>query len=661
MTTDDHTNSAVRHLRRSVLLRDGAGLSDGQLLRAFVERRDGAAFEALVRRHGPLVWGVCRRLLGHHDAEDAFQAAFLVLARKAASVVPRELLPNWLYGVAHQTALKAKAMRAKRAAREKQVEELPEPAAAGQDHDAWAELQPVLDRELARLPDKYRSAVVLCDLEGLTHKEAAQQLGLPEGTVSSRLSRARALLAKKLARHGITLSAGSLAAALAEGAASAGVPTALVAATTKVAGVVAVRQAVIGAVVSSQVAALSEGVMKAMLLTKLRQVSIVSALLLVLGTAGTGVGLLTRTVLAAGQPGGAGGPQAQAAAPAKPPPPAQKLEKVTSIDKPIDGGLLKDLLDALSDKYELKIVVDEDAFRKAGNDHVSEKPIMLPSMPGVPLALVLELVTEQVGGTVKVNKDRFVIVPGRRDVVSVLGPAGERLKKLLAQDALLAFEKSYLSDLIGFFSDKYGLTVVVDVWAFSKADPATDLFNRRWTLPERTQPLQKWLEQIAKEINGEVIPRDNVVLIVPRKKAEPAGRPGLGSGAPAGQPPAEQQTGASSRVRELQKQRLAVLRELADIMKVRQRAGNVTAADVLTAERDVITAELELCATDKERVEVLERAVALEKQLEDLLAQQFRMGAGTVSPADILRVKAQRLRVEIDLEKAKARLAAPGK
>src|SRR5262249_40586707 len=158
---------------------------------------------------------------------------------------------------------KAKAMRAKRAAREKQVEELPEPAATGRDDGDWAELQPVLDRELARLPDKYRSAVVLCDLEGLTRKEAAQQLGLPGGTVSSRLSRARALLAKKLARHGISLSAGSLAAALAEGGASAGVPAALIAATTKVAGVVAARQAVVGAVVSTQVAVLSEGVMKA--------------------------------------------------------------------------------------------------------------------------------------------------------------------------------------------------------------------------------------------------------------------------------------------------------------------------------------------------------------------------------------------------------------
>ena len=114
-------------------------------------------------------------------------------------------------------------------------------------------------------------------------------------------------------------------------------------------------------------------------------------------------------------------------------------------------------------------------------------------------------------------------------------------------------------------------------------------------------------------------------------------------------------------MRELQKQRLAVLREIADMVKVRQEAGNATPMDVLTAERDVITAELELCASDKERVEVLERAVALEKQLEDLIAQQYRAGVGPGSPAEVLRVKARRLQVEIDLEKAKARLAAPAK
>src|SRR5947209_14738276 len=101
------TSKVVQHLRRAMLLRDGAGLTDGELLGCFIEHRDEAAFAALVRRHGPLVWGVCRRLLEHHDAEDAFQAAFLVLARKAASVRPRGAVANWLYGVAHRAALQA--------------------------------------------------------------------------------------------------------------------------------------------------------------------------------------------------------------------------------------------------------------------------------------------------------------------------------------------------------------------------------------------------------------------------------------------------------------------------------------------------------------------------------------------------------------------------
>src|SRR5271168_1870662 len=118
----------IQHLRRAALLRS-VDLTDGQLLECFVGRREKAALEALVRRHGPMVWGVCRRILhNHHDAEDAFQATFLVLVRKAASIVPREMVANWLYGVAHQTALKARATAAKRKVREKQVAEMPEPA-----------------------------------------------------------------------------------------------------------------------------------------------------------------------------------------------------------------------------------------------------------------------------------------------------------------------------------------------------------------------------------------------------------------------------------------------------------------------------------------------------------------------------------------------------
>src|SRR5690348_7166938 len=177
----------LEHVRRAALAPDGAGLTDGKLLDGYVARRDEAAFAALVRRHGPMVLGVCRRVLGSpHDAEDAFQATFLVLVRRAASVVPRELVGNWLYGVAYRTALEARRTAARRQAREKQVNDMPQPAA--ESEQLWHDLQPLLDEELARLPDRYRSAVVLCDLQGRTRKEAAQQLGVPEGTVSGRLT-----------------------------------------------------------------------------------------------------------------------------------------------------------------------------------------------------------------------------------------------------------------------------------------------------------------------------------------------------------------------------------------------------------------------------------------------------------------------------------------
>src|SRR6266849_741420 len=135
----------IEHIRRSVLQREGASLSDGDQLRCFLRGRDGAAFADLVRRHGPMVWGVCRRLLyNHHDAEDAFQATFLVLLRKAASVQPRQMVANWLHGVALRTALKAKAMATKRRQRESQLPVMPEPAVA--EEHTWHDLQPLLDQ-----------------------------------------------------------------------------------------------------------------------------------------------------------------------------------------------------------------------------------------------------------------------------------------------------------------------------------------------------------------------------------------------------------------------------------------------------------------------------------------------------------------------------------
>ena len=170
--------SEVVQYLRSTLLPEGADLTDGQLLECFVSRREPAALEALVRRHGPMVWGVCRRVLrNHHDAEDAFQATFLVLVRKAASVHPRAKVGNWLYGVAHQTALKARATRAKRKERERQVTDMPEPAVA--DQDLWSDLQALLDQEVSRLPEKYRTVIVLCDTGGQDRERGGSATRLP--------------------------------------------------------------------------------------------------------------------------------------------------------------------------------------------------------------------------------------------------------------------------------------------------------------------------------------------------------------------------------------------------------------------------------------------------------------------------------------------------
>jgi RNA polymerase sigma factor (sigma-70 family) len=288
-------NWVIQHLRRAALLREGAERTDGQLLEGFVSRREAAALEVLVQRHAPMVWGVCRRIVqNHHDAEDAFQATFLVLVRKAAAIMPRQMVANWLYGVAHQTALKARATRAKRQARERQVTSMPEPEAV-ERQDLWPALLPLLDEELSRLPDKYRVAIVLCDLEGKTRKEAAEQLGVPDGTLAARLARARTMLAKRLARRGLAVSGGLLAPMLSQQAASAAAPASVMISTIKAVNGVAAGEASAAGLVSAKVVALTEGVLRTMLLTKLK---IATAVLLVLGIAFYGFSSLTYTAAA---------------------------------------------------------------------------------------------------------------------------------------------------------------------------------------------------------------------------------------------------------------------------------------------------------------------------------------------------------------------------
>jgi RNA polymerase sigma factor (sigma-70 family) len=278
----------VGKLRRCCLLQD-LGLSDGQLLASYLGNRDEAAFGALMRRHGPMVWGVCRRLLPNvHDAEDAFQATFLVLVRRAASIEPKDAVGNWLYGVAYRTALDARSLTAKRRAKEGQLRNMARPSPST---DHWSDLKQVLDEELSRLKDGHRMVIVLCDLEGRTKKEAANQLHVPEGTIASRLARGRAMLAKRLARRGITLTAGSLAAAMLESGASAAVPGALMVSTMKAAMLFAAGKAATTGIVSPTVAALLERGVKIMWLSKLQVVGVV---LMVASLAGWMAGTFTQ-------------------------------------------------------------------------------------------------------------------------------------------------------------------------------------------------------------------------------------------------------------------------------------------------------------------------------------------------------------------------------
>lgn len=255
------------HLRGRVFRHDEPLIPDGALLDSFLTRRDEAAFEALLRRHGPMVLGVCQRLLSNEaDAEDAFQATFLVLVRKGASIRPRGMVGNWLYGVARSTALKARAMSNKRAARERHAAAQAKTETAAPAEDRLATL---LDQELALLPAHYRSAIVLCDLEGKTIKEAAQQLGCPQGTVGTQLSRGRALLARRLARHGLPCSAAAVAGLIAEHAPAASVPASLTSTTLQAALLQAAGKTVAG-IVSANAVQLTEGVIKIMFLSKLK-------------------------------------------------------------------------------------------------------------------------------------------------------------------------------------------------------------------------------------------------------------------------------------------------------------------------------------------------------------------------------------------------------
>src|SRR4051812_32658407 len=222
---------------RGACKEDLSSLKDDQLLARFFQEREDAAFAVIVERYGPLVYGVCRRILpDSNDAEDAFQATFLVLVRKGGTLRDPGRVANWLFGVAYRTARKLRAKAAQRTKSERQAGEMPTKSDLAEM--TYEELQAILDEEISQLPEKYSLPLVLCYLEGKTNAQAAAQLGWPEGSMSRRLSRARDLLRSRLAKRGLAMSVALIAAVFARPAAAA-VPGALLAATTRAAALAA--------------------------------------------------------------------------------------------------------------------------------------------------------------------------------------------------------------------------------------------------------------------------------------------------------------------------------------------------------------------------------------------------------------------------------------
>jgi RNA polymerase sigma factor (sigma-70 family) len=324
----------IRSLHKLAQPLESDRLGDDQLLERFVAGRDRAAFELLLWRHGPMVLGVCRRVLSAaHDAEDAFQATWLTFVKKAGSIVHRAAVGSWLYQVAYRVALRARAARMKRGERESLDLDRLAAASAG-DLVETEELGRVLDEEVNRLPARQRAAFVLCCLEGRTGEEAARELGCPPGTVSSRLTRARERLRQRLIRRGLAPAA-ALGGTMAGDAWSSPV-SALLADNTLKATLLLSSGKAAGGALSSQAVTLAEGVLRAMFVTKMK---IAAALILSVGMFAASSVLVHRTLTAA--------PQAkEPPAPPRQPVPKAEAAPPAAAPRQVPKDLLEKQLDA---------------------------------------------------------------------------------------------------------------------------------------------------------------------------------------------------------------------------------------------------------------------------------------------------------------------------
>jgi RNA polymerase sigma factor (sigma-70 family) len=476
--------------------------SDAQLLERFRSRREEQAFVALVRRHGPLVLGVCRRVLrDDHESEDAFQATFLALARQAGSICRGESLSSWLYGVALRVALRLRAELARRSRHER--------TAAAQkangtltDAEAFpADLRLVLDEELARLPPRYRRVLVLCYLQGRTHLEAARELGYPAGSMSRHLARARELLRGRLVRRGVAPSAALLGAELTSLTSRAALTSALVNGTIRTCAMFAIYPGASTAI-PAKVLALADGALKSMFIANLK---IAAAVLIAFCALGTGAGVLWHQATPAGTLNDDQAPLAadqtqsreqQAPLPkakpaqkppapkldAEPPPPADVasmwesrlaglrgiLDKCVTVEF-LDAPLV-DAMSFLQERYGPPIVFDREAFKdEAELKELRKSIVQTEKLSGIELRAVLRQLLCQAQADYRLRDTGVFIFP-MEYVTS---------GRLLQQPVMVSFQQTPLDRALARVAAQSGVSIVLDARAARDAKVAitADLDN----------------------------------------------------------------------------------------------------------------------------------------------------------------------------------------
>ena len=376
-------NALLQHLLRSVAPASPGEVSDAQLLDRFVLQRDEAAFELLLWRHGPMVLGLCQRLLHHEqDVEDAFQATFLVLVRKARSISKRQALASWLYKVAYRIACRARPRVPVHSPRsqaelgnEPRLDDWPAPEAP--DDVSRRDLRALLDEEVARLPETYRRAIVLSYLQGKTNEEAARLLGWPKGTVATRLTRARERLRLRLERRGLAVTSVALASALTDKALAGVMPAELVRGALTGALAYAAGSATAATILSAKTVALTEGVLRIMWYSKMK---VLASVLLAVTLTSAGIGLAVRQVWAAS------GPDEALAAPADPVPVNALVKKKGASQA--DVTKLREEIDRL--RAELDFAVQEIRQLKAALRLPTAPPEQGPLYRGRPASVWLE-------------------------------------------------------------------------------------------------------------------------------------------------------------------------------------------------------------------------------------------------------------------------------